>query len=171
MPNRQAKERQLSAKTRVSMAPAPSDISPQFTLNDDGTDQAQDRIERLLTQNTQMAEDISHLQAEVARLRGAESQDNPEIEHLRAEVKARFAEIAWLTQRLEAKSGAEGAQTVPDADFDALRTYAAELEFRHLTVLSSSTWRMGAPIRGMLRFLRGQPSPEPFAARYLDFSK
>lgn len=124
----------------------------------------QGRIERLLAQNTALALQLSE-QREAARA----SRSGQEIARLKAELDERFREIARLTEMLENRPDpAPGGST---AAIEELQAYAAELEHAYLSVTQSTSWRLTAPLRWGIRLLRGQSRPEPFAARYLDYSK
>lgn len=111
---------------------------------------------RLIAQNATLALNMNRMRRELdvwVKAAGATGDPNVDGDTER--------EIALLKQLLETE------RKEHEDELTALRTYAAEVEFALLSALSSSSWRLTAPMRNAIRRLRGHPPPAPFSPRYL----
>lgn len=142
----------------ISDALPSDDTSPVARPSDGAIDPV--RVEHLLAQNTALAVELG-----AARKRAVSADASDEVKRLRAELKDRFREIATLTAMLESGGVSD------EKEHDALTEYVASLEHAHLSVLSSTSWKVTRPLRAILRVLRRQPKPEPFSARFLHYSE
>ncbi|RBI84598.1 hypothetical protein DRV85_11630 [Rhodosalinus halophilus] len=136
----------------------------------------QARYERLLAQNTSMAVNLGRLRQELERRKAeaASATDAAERENKRfeSEIKARFEEIARLTEMLEERREAADARIAElQQRHDDVVAYAAQLEHAHLSMLESTSWKLTAPVRALVRVLARHPKPQRFRARFLNYGE
>ncbi|MEO1975852.1 MAG: hypothetical protein ABGX15_06870 [Paracoccaceae bacterium] len=132
--------------------------------------------ETILAQNTALAMKQSEMRRLVEDLKApAEAPDTTALEAENARLSDALAqrahELGVLTRKLE-EARAEDPRTMAElrAELEELRGYTAGLEYTHLTVLTSTSWRLTRALRGFVRRLKGQPRPAPFAPRFLDYN-
>lgn len=97
-------------------------------------------------------------------INGADSGVEDERDRLRAELSQRFSEIAYLTKMLDSFKYDSTDRSVRMLVED-LAAYTSELEKSHSALLNSSSWRITAPVRAVIRTLKRAPLPEPFKYR------
>lgn len=97
-------------------------------------------------------------------INGADSGAEDERDRLRAELSQRFSEIAYLTKMLDSLKYDNTDRSVRMLVED-LVAYTSELEKSHSALLNSSSWRITAPVRVVIRILKRSPSSEPFKYR------
>jgi len=135
--------------------------------------------ETILAQNTALAMKQSEMRRLVEDLKARKAPaETPGTTALEAEnarlsdaLAQRAHELGVLTRKLE-EARAEDPRTMAElrAELEELRGYTAGLEYTHLTVLTSTSWRLTRALRGFVRRLKGQPRPAPFAPRFLDYN-
>lgn len=91
------------------------------------------------------------------------------VAELEAAQATRLEEITALTMALEQGPFPEQLGAL-EAELEGLRAYAAELEHQHHLLLTSTSWRLTAPLRAAIRLVRGRSKPAPFQPRYLTYS-
>ncbi|MDU8913999.1 hypothetical protein [Aestuariicoccus sp. MJ-SS9] len=159
------------AETSAALETAMTTPSHARSLSVDNS--GPERLERLLAQNTELAVQLSRLREENAALKSARKEKaarDPERVKLKKELENRFAEIAELTRMIEDKGGPPSADIAAvQAELEKVKGDAAELEHMLVQTFGSSSWRLTAPLRGLVRMLRRQPRPAPFQTRYLSY--
>lgn len=141
--------------------------------------------EKSLTQNTELAVSLQKARAQIAILKKQNGMKASEVisedsdvaalkaerDKLQGELQLRFEEIATLTRMLEnfqVRGGQVGAFPHALTILEEVTTYSHALEQSHQGLLRSTSWRLTAPLRAIVSFLKGRKAVPVFQYQLTD---
>ncbi len=127
-------------------------------------------IEKRDTKIAELSATLSHSQVELDLACNRASSLESRLESLTKTLRNRVADLMRSTATLEAEKRdhdkLRGDQNRKlkrtEAQLSELSEHADELEARLSAILSSNSWRVTAPVRTIMRWIRGRKTPESF---------